>query len=91
MTSRIAAVQRAKYSHGPSSTATFARGAVSSAATARLAMVARKLEKIPMPKARVARPLFAIGYPSKHVAMLDGLPGTFNNVEAINPPEQPPT
>ena len=36
-------------------------------------------------------PFCAIGYPSKQVAMEDGVPGMPSRTAEIRPPEQPPT
>ena len=46
--------------------------------------------KIPAPSAFPASPLSAIGPPSNTVAMEEGVPGIFNKIAEINPPEIPP-
>ena len=45
---------------------------------------------IPIPKAFPASPLSTIGYPSKVVAMEAAVPGIFNSIAEIKPPEAPP-
>ena len=45
---------------------------------------------IPSPKAFIASPFFAIGYPSNVVAMEDAVPGMFSRIAEISPPEIPP-
>jgi len=48
-------------------------------------------QKIAIASALPPCPSLAIGYPSKHVAIEEGVPGIFNKIEQINPPLIPPT
>ena len=45
---------------------------------------------IPRPRAFIASPFFAIGCPSKQVAIEDAVPGMFSKIAEIRPPEIPP-
>ena len=45
---------------------------------------------MPSPSAFIASPFFAIGCPSKQVAIDDAVPGIFRRIAEIKPPEIPP-
>lgn len=50
----------------------------------------RKEKTMPKPRARIPSPFFAMGYPSKVVAMEEAVPGIFSRIAEIRPPEIPP-
>ena len=47
-------------------------------------------KKIPTPKAFIASPFKVKGYPSKHVATDEGVPGIWSRIAEISPPDTPP-
>ena len=92
---RIATIVRAKkqipkFSAGVNFSATSA-----SSGAQKVRMRKEKMEPIaentiPTPRAFIASPFFAIGCPSKQVAMEDAVPGIFSRIAEIRPPEIPP-
>ncbi len=53
-------------------------------------MEPRAENTIPKPRAFIASPFFAMGWPSKVVAMEEAVPGMFSRIAEIRPPEIPP-
>ena len=81
----------AKYSHAPNTSAILAsRGAMTTRQTPEK-MPPMAEENTPMSSASPARPCFAMGEPSKVVAMEAGVPGIFSRIAEIKPPEMEPT
>src|SRR5699024_1951837 len=80
----------AKYSSGPNSSATLARGGERSINAIMLTRPPVNDAIIDIPSALPACPFCAIGYPSNVVEILDGVPGRFNRIAGIIPPETPP-
>ena len=91
MTIVMATMQREKYSHGPSLKAIAAIDWARRAPRIAEKNVPMKLATMPMAKAWLACPFFAIGYPSKTVATDEGEPGMPSRTLPMKAPEQPPT
>jgi hypothetical protein len=79
-----------KYSTGVNFNVTDARYGDINISAKMLICPPRKEYNIPTPNAFPASPLSAMGPPSKTVAIEDGVPGIFNKIAEINPPEIPP-
>ncbi len=80
-----------KYSHGPNSSAIEASGPVVPTRNTPPRSPPKNEAQMPSQSARPGSPFFAIGKPSNIVATDDGLPGMPSSVEAISPPDSPPT
>ena len=52
--------------------------------------VPRKLNTTPTPRALAACPFLTMGWPSKQVATLEGVPGMCSRMAEMRPPEMPP-
>src|SRR5699024_10828496 len=82
---------RAVISQGPKSSAHSARRGVAKTNITPAIAVPTKEDHKPIAKALPDWPFLDIGWPSKDVAIADGVPGIPNKQAVINPPELPPT
>ncbi|MBQ1490339.1 MAG: iron chelate uptake ABC transporter family permease subunit, partial [Blautia sp.] len=86
----MARKQRAVYSQGPMAKAKSATFSASRPPMMALKKVPKKEAVIPMAKALLAWPFFAMGWPSQQVATAEAEPGMPRSTDPIKAPEQPP-
>ena len=85
-----AKIQTPKYSTAENFNVIFARDGATKIRIIKEISPPMKENTTPVPSAFAASPFFAIGAPSKQVAIEEEVPGIFNRIAEINPPDIPP-